>query len=225
MHTSSATIGQQGPAILVIEEHEHTRRRIANALRSSDYRSIEAANGATGLQLLEEGTPVSAIVLDLVLPRMSGWDFRRRQLRTRFAAIPIIVISGQPLHPNDLDVLRPAQVLDKPPDIELLLAAIGRLSTPVAPRPTLFWSKRGEVACGNHTPMAGSTRWTEEGWCGITRLDKHQIAYQCQHCAADRSPIARRSRRIENRCSQDDGRPGTHDSANCRRPVHTASAP
>jgi CheY-like chemotaxis protein len=206
MHSSSATNGQQRPAVLVIEEHENTRRRITDALRSYDYRSIEAANGATGLRLLEEGTPVSVIVLDLVLPRMSGWDFRRRQLRTRFACVPTIVISGQPLHPNDLAMLRPAQVVDKPIDIDVLLAAVGRLSTPVAPPPILFWSKRGEVACANHTPVAGSTRWTEEGWCRITcHLGRHQIAYQCQHCAADRTPIARRSRRIENRCSQDEG--------------------
>jgi CheY-like chemotaxis protein len=200
MHGNSAPIGQQAPAVLVIEEDEATRRRIADGLRSRDYRPIEAANGATGLQLLEESRSMSVIVVDLVLPRMSGWDFRRRQLRTRFASVPTIVISGQTLHPDDLDLLRPAQVVEKPLDVEFLLATIGRLSAPVAPPSILFWSKRGEVACANHAPVADSTQWTEEGWCRMTSpFGRRQVVYQCQHCAADGSPVARRSRRIESR--------------------------
>ena len=190
--------GQDTPAVLVIEADEETRRRVAHGLRARDYRPIEAANGVTGLRLLEESRSVSVIVVDLVLPRMSGWDFRRRQLRTRFASVPTIVISGEPLQPSDLDMLRPAEVIDKPVDIEALLDAVGRLSTPAAPPPSLFWSKRGEVACANHVPVEGSARWTDEGWCRVSYdFGRHQIAYQCQHCAGDRSPIARPSRRTK----------------------------
>ena len=203
MHDSSVPVGQQARAVLVIEEDETTRRRIAEGLRSRDYRPIEAANGATGLRLLEESPSMSVVVVDLVLPRMSGWDFRRRQLRTRFASVPTIIISAQPLHPTDLAMLRPAQVVEKPLDVEHLLATIGRLSAPVAPPLTLFWSKRGEVACADHAPVGDSTRWTRDGWCRMTSaVGRRQIVYQCQHCAADRSPVARRSLRIESRCSE-----------------------
>jgi len=187
MHDSSAPIGQDAPAVLVIEQDEATRRRVADGLRSRHYRPIEAANGATGLRLLEESRSMSVIVVDLVLPRMSGWDFRRRQLRTRFASVPTIVISGQPLHPNDLNILRPAQVVAKPLDVEHLLATIGWLSRPVAPPPSLFWSKRGEVACADHAPHPSSERWTTEGWARIPDSSVTSTAglprYQCQWCA------------------------------------------
>jgi DNA-binding response OmpR family regulator len=194
MHGSFPPIGRQPPAVLVIHEDETTRRRIVDALRRRDYRAIEAANGATGLRLLEESTSMSVVVVDLVLPRMSGWDFRRRQLRTRFASVPTIVVSAQPLCPTDLEMLRPAQVIEKPLDVESLLAMIGRLSTPTAPHPTLFWSKRGEVACSNHAPAADSSQWTDYGWCRIPASGSRKVVYQCQRCAADRSPVARRSR-------------------------------
>lgn len=202
MHDSSAPIGQEAPAVLVIEQDEGTRRRVADGLRSRNYRPIEAANGATGLRLLEESRSLSVIVVDLVLPRMSGWDFRRRQFRTRFASVPTIVISGQPLHPHDLDILRPAHVVEKPLDVEDLLETISRLSAPAAPPPSLFWSKRGEVACADHAPVGDSTRWTRDGWCRlIGAFGKRQVVYQCQYCAADGSPVARPVASVERQCS------------------------
>jgi DNA-binding response OmpR family regulator len=200
IHSQPARIDTQALTVLVIEEHEQMRRCIAEALRSRNYGLIEAGDGATGLRLLEENPDVSAIVLDLVLPGLSGWDFRRRQLQTpRVAGVPTIVISARPLHPCDLLVLRSAQVIAKPLDTAQLLRVIERVCTRLPPDSDLFWSRRGEVACANHIPANGSPRWTEEGWCRITsHVSRHQIAYQCQHCAADRSPIARRPRQNEN---------------------------
>src|SRR5687767_5337373 len=50
----------------------------------------------------------------------------------------------------------------------------------------LYWSKRGEVACGAHAPLEDNPRWTEEGWMPLIRAKK-RIEFQCQHCAG--SPI------------------------------------
>ena len=53
--------------------------------------------------------------------------------------------------------------------------------------PTLFWSKRGDVACESHAPDAGSERWKAEGWCSIpaSANGRHGLTYQCPHCASD----------------------------------------
>jgi hypothetical protein len=60
----------------------------------------------------------------------------------------------------------------------------------------LFWSIRGEVACAGHVPPLDSRRWSDEGWRAIPPGGaRHGIRYQCQHCAPDRSPIARRRNR------------------------------
>jgi CheY-like chemotaxis protein len=57
---------------------------------------------------------------------------------------------------------------------------------------TLFWSRRGEIACAKHAPAAESPRWIAEGWEGVAASDTRRITYQCQHCGA--GPIARPGR-------------------------------
>ena len=45
----------------------------------------------------------------------------------------------------------------------------------------LFWSRRGEVACPEHAPQQGSTRWTTENWQPL-HAPGRRLRYQCQHC-------------------------------------------
>jgi len=55
---------------------------------------------------------------------------------------------------------------------------------------TLFWSKRGDVACRSHAPSFHSERWQAEGWCPIPApaRRRHGLEYQCPHCAPDGRP-------------------------------------
>jgi CheY-like chemotaxis protein len=46
----------------------------------------------------------------------------------------------------------------------------------------LFWSRKGEVACGDHAPEASSSRWTAEGWRSILPEEVGRMTYRCQHC-------------------------------------------
>jgi hypothetical protein len=52
---------------------------------------------------------------------------------------------------------------------------------------SLFWSKRGDVACGSHAPDRRSERWQAERWCPIPESanGRHGLAYQCPLCAPD----------------------------------------
>jgi hypothetical protein len=52
---------------------------------------------------------------------------------------------------------------------------------------TLFWSRRGDVACGSHAPDSDSERWGAEGWCSIpeSARSRHGLTYQCPRCAPD----------------------------------------
>ena len=52
---------------------------------------------------------------------------------------------------------------------------------------TLFWSKRGAVACRVHAPDPQSDRWHIEHWCPIPgeASTRHGLAYQCPRCAPD----------------------------------------
>jgi hypothetical protein len=52
---------------------------------------------------------------------------------------------------------------------------------------TLFWSKRGDIACPVHAPDPASDRWRLEAWRSIPDQanGRHGLAYQCPRCAPD----------------------------------------
>src|SRR4051812_47301531 len=66
--------------VLVVDDVDVTRQRIRRILTAQGHQVIEASNGRRALQLLSGPATVDAIVLDLVMPQMNGWDFRHTQL-------------------------------------------------------------------------------------------------------------------------------------------------
>lgn len=50
------------------------------------------------------------------------------------------------------------------------------------PKQTLFWSRRGEIACEQHAPARIDPRFTSQGWQRIPEIAGRRITYQCQHC-------------------------------------------
>ena len=84
------------PTVLVVDDHADLRDSIAVLLEIEGYDVVDAANGREALRCLSSRTAdVAAIVLDLAMPVMDGWQFleERRKNRT-FSAIPTIVVTG-----------------------------------------------------------------------------------------------------------------------------------
>jgi hypothetical protein len=52
---------------------------------------------------------------------------------------------------------------------------------------TLFWFRRGDIACGSHAPDSDSEAWRADGWYSIPESAnrRHRLAYQCPRCAPD----------------------------------------
>ncbi len=59
--------------ILYVEDDEDTRNLVRMVLKSDDYDVITAYNGEEGLKKLEENG-IGLVILDIMLPDMSGWD-------------------------------------------------------------------------------------------------------------------------------------------------------
>ena len=58
------------------------------------------------------------------------------------------------------------------------------------PREELFWSKHGHVVCATHLPGQTAAESQTEGWRPIPPdVQRHGLAYQCEKCGSDRSPI------------------------------------
>ena len=82
-------------AILVVDDDDAYRRAIEQMLHLEGFAPVTVPNGRAALNLLRAGFPAKAIVLDLLMPIMDGWEFRREQLRDpHLARVPVIVLSA-----------------------------------------------------------------------------------------------------------------------------------
>jgi CheY-like chemotaxis protein len=207
MHGSTQSPTGYRPNVLVIDDVKSTRDRLSRIIGAGGYGVTEASDGREALRALTT-SPLDAILLDLVMPSLNGWEFREFQLRDpRLAAIPTLIITVKQLAEHECYALRVASttVIHKPfEDIQVLQALARALAS--RPRQTqdarwmsrdghpLLWSKRGNVACEQHAPAPGSERWLAEGWTWIPHFaGKNKIEYCCQQC--DRGPIRHRTGR------------------------------
>ena len=106
---------------MVVDDEPLLREMVADVLQSEGYQVVEAANGREALwQLRQGGVRPDLIVLDLMMPVMTGWEFRDEQLRdVCLAAIPVLVVSG-----SSMGAVRADCRLAKPYTIEALLDAV-----------------------------------------------------------------------------------------------------
>lgn len=113
--------------ILIVEDDEDIRLLLADMLRDEGYDVATAANGAEALDALRTGEATTcAIILDLMMPTMNGWDFRAHQLRDpALARIPVIVMSGV-ADPMAAQTLAASAVVGKPLRLTDLLVALER---------------------------------------------------------------------------------------------------
>jgi two-component system KDP operon response regulator KdpE len=80
------------PLVLIVEDEPQMRKFVRIALVSHDYRVLEAASAAEGIQQASVHTP-DLVLLDLGLPDGDGMDVTRR-LR-EWSPVPILVISAR----------------------------------------------------------------------------------------------------------------------------------
>jgi two-component system response regulator AtoC len=80
--------------ILVVEDDAATRSALCEYLATAGYRVRTAASGAEGLAALQGGGPaVDAVLLDLVMPDMDGFEVLRRH-RAADGKAAVVVLSG-----------------------------------------------------------------------------------------------------------------------------------
>lgn len=83
------------PTALVVEDEPAQRELLAYNLEAEGFRVVTADNGEDALVLVEEEAP-DVIVLDWMMPRLSGIEVcRRLKLRPATRAIPVIMLSAR----------------------------------------------------------------------------------------------------------------------------------
>jgi PAS domain S-box-containing protein len=111
------------PAILLVEDEPAAARLMRTQLEADGYRVTHALDAETGLKLAAEMRP-DAIVLDIVLPGMDGWDMLARiKQDPATSAIPVVIVSITDDTSHGF-ALGASQVLTKPVSSDELLAAL-----------------------------------------------------------------------------------------------------
>jgi CheY-like chemotaxis protein len=108
--------------ILVVEDDEDLRDSLCALLEIEGYRAVGVFNGLEALRYLQAAhRPPCVILLDLMMPGMSGGEFRARQLAdAMLARVPTIVVSAMDLGHQQAQVLNAAGYLSKPVSPERL---------------------------------------------------------------------------------------------------------
>jgi CheY-like chemotaxis protein len=113
--------------VLVVDDDEDTRSGIAELLRLDGYLVAEAADGQEALDRLHTQKRPCLVLLDLQMPRTSGWEFRARQQRDReIADVPVVVVSAREDAEVRVKQLGLAGFLAKPLDFDQLVETIER---------------------------------------------------------------------------------------------------
>ena len=125
------------PLVLIVDDDARIRALMARLLETSGYTAVEAANGKEALASMRQRRPC-VILLDLQMPIMDGWEFRRQQLADpALAEVPVICVTG---YYDSSDIFRSTGVkcFTKPVQLSALLQAIrdvcpGPARAPAAP--------------------------------------------------------------------------------------------
>lgn len=87
-------------SVLVVDDHAPSRYATARALRAAGFNVVEAAGGAQALELARY---VSAVVLDVHLPDLHGFEVcRLLRERPETARLPVVHVSG--VYVQDVDI-------------------------------------------------------------------------------------------------------------------------
>ncbi|GAB4217183.1 MAG: hypothetical protein OHK0022_59170 [Roseiflexaceae bacterium] len=114
--------------ILVVDDDATMRSLFKLMLESAGYQVLSAGTAQDALDLLRSLEELPALILlDLMMPEMTGWDFRELQLEDPVLAdIPVVVLSAMndlPARASDLGI---SEAIQKPTPFAELLAVVAR---------------------------------------------------------------------------------------------------
>jgi CheY-like chemotaxis protein len=113
------------PPVLLVEDDPDIRQAMKFLLELDGLRVATAANGAQALSKLRGGLRPCLILLDLMMPVMDGFEFRKQQMQdAALSAIPVVVYSGHYNPQASAARLGASAYLQKPLDVDALLRLV-----------------------------------------------------------------------------------------------------
>jgi two-component system response regulator MprA len=121
-------MGMRDTTVLVVDDEPAIRHLLAEVLEDEGHTVITAEDGRDALDQLRDGVTPCAILLDLVMPRMTGWDLvgALRQ-DPRLADIPLVIMGANPRYASEAQALGARKWLAKPMELEDVVTTIDEL--------------------------------------------------------------------------------------------------
>ncbi|HTV08576.1 MAG TPA: response regulator [Candidatus Aquilonibacter sp.] len=128
-HPAALPAASEG-SILVVDDDPIVRNVVREHLRRNGYTVIETASGEEALEAISK-QPIDAMLLDLCMPGMSGWEtLERLKKNPQTADIPVVVLSVLSPSTRTADVPSTQGWVQKPFHESLLLTEIARALHP-----------------------------------------------------------------------------------------------
>lgn len=115
--------------MLIVDDMEINRVLLAEAF-SDSYHILEATNGEEALEIINSGTPLAAILLDLIMPKVSGLDVLREMNQNgKVQQIPVFLITASESQKLLMDgyQLGAVDVITKPFMIQFLKCRVNNI--------------------------------------------------------------------------------------------------
>lgn len=123
--------------IVVIDDSAVIRNMVRDMLPKGNFEVLEAKDGVQGINLIRQERP-NLIMLDFLLPRMSGWEvFQQIQLQPELQSIPLVLMSGRKEEVTEKlqEPFEFFEFVQKPFDQKILIGAIKTAMTKAKRRP------------------------------------------------------------------------------------------
>ena len=115
---------------MIVDDEPDVHLLLTDLLRGEGYEVASATDGAQALDYLRSATKLPCLILlDLVMPKVDGWQFiEERSHDPRLARIPVVLISGQVAARETARALGLASYIEKPIGVVPLREMLARMS-------------------------------------------------------------------------------------------------
>ena len=112
--------------VMIIEDDRDVRDSVREALEDHGYQTIGASQGREALELLRSSAAKPCIILlDMMMPVMDGWAFRKAQTADpALSSIPVIVLTAHSSASDTAREMGAVGFLRKPVTLQELLTAV-----------------------------------------------------------------------------------------------------
>ena len=116
--------------ILIIDDDSRNIFALTAVLKAKKYQCISAVSAVKGLELLEENKNIGAVLMDMMMPEMDGYEaIGKMKSNTALQKIPVIAITAQAMTGDREKCLAAGAdgYISKPVNVDELLVLLKKL--------------------------------------------------------------------------------------------------